>query len=483
MRSRPGIAAALSGSRLSLRRRVQLVVSSLVALLVLCGLVATLASAAVDRSYRSVAERWLPVAVDLEQLGRAYLDQQSAVRGFALTGQRSFPQQYVAAVAEIEAHHRRLGEVLAAEPQALAAFAAVREAYQTWRSGAVDGVLTQLEQGEVAQAQRFIESGVGRRLFDELRDRLDVLRTAVQDLVAVASRHFNATRSWAVSVILGTVGVALLLGGFTLVGLRRSVTRPLAALVSGICAVADGAVERPVRASGPAEIASIGAAAEQMRVSLLQHISEATESENRIATLQAGERIAAELARRVIERLFAVSLALSSMANRHPELATQLLGRVRDLDATIGDLRRAVFDLAPEAASRHARLSDRVADLIGDLERALGSAPAIRVDGPVDDAVTVRIADEVLAVLRGALSYGDVAAGSVDQAEVTVRLAVVDAEFHLQLIQDRPLATGWDRVGPWSAAAAGARQLGGTCTSRRDADGRTTVDWAVPVPR
>jgi CHASE3 domain sensor protein len=447
---------------------VQVVVGALVALLALCGFVALAASAVVERTHRDVAVLWLPALVDVERLQKAYLDQQSGVRGYAITGQRAFLEPYETAAPIVEDLHAELDRVLAGQDAATAAFAEVRQAYQSWHAVAVVRVLEDLARGHQNAAIVFISSGRGQLMFDVVGDRVDVLRSVVQGLVDAAGRSFDTSRRTALAVILTTVLIALALAVATAMGLRRSVSRPLAELVTGISAVAAGALDRPVRVAGPPEIANIAAAAEQMRVGLMRHTADAVAAEQRMASAREGERIAANLARQVIERLAAAGMSLSSLANRHPEVSSPLLEHVRDLDTTIVELRGAVFDLTESVRGRDESLSDRVAVLIGDLERVVGSGPEIRVDGPVDRSVPPGLADVVLTVLAEVLPA---VAGS---GAVTVRLAVSQGRFHLELTHRA------DRPDLEPSLAERAEQLGGGLTAHDEQDGARVLDWSVP---
>lgn len=454
---------------MGLRLRVRVVVGALVALLALCGVVAFVASVAVERTHRQVADVWLPALVDVERLQKAYLDQQSGVRGYAITGQRSFLEPYETAVPVVDEQHARLDRALTGQDGALAALADVREAYQAWLSGSVDVVLGHIADGRPNAAIVVISSGIGQLLFEVVRQRVDVLRSVVQDLVTDAGHSFDTSKNTALAVILMTVLVALALAVITAIGLRRSVTRPLTELVTGISAVAAGALDRPVRVTGPQEIAGIAAAAERMRVSLMRHTADAVAAERRVAKAREGERIAANLAKQVIDRLFAAGMSLSSLANRHPEVRGPLLERVHDLDTTIVELRGAVFDLAEAARGRDESLSDRVAVLIGDLERVLGAVPAIRIDGPVDQTVAPGLADAVMAVLSEVLP----AVGGAGPA--VVRLAVADGRFHLELTHRAQGRQGWE-----SSVAGRAEQLGGSMDVHDAPGGVRVLDWSAP---
>jgi signal transduction histidine kinase len=115
------------------------------------------------------------------------------------------------------------------------------------------------------------------------------------------------------------------------------------------------------------------------------------------------ERIARDLHDVVIQRLFATGLQLQTAAKLagRPEVAERIRQAITALDATIRDIRGAIFELqAPDAQSLRAEiraLVDRAAE-------ALGFRPGLRIDGPVDSAVPSELNGDVLAVVGEALS-------------------------------------------------------------------------------
>lgn len=74
-----------------------------------------------------------------------------------------------------------------------------------------------------------------------------------------------------------------------------------------------------------------------------------------------------------------------------------------DLDITVRDVRAEIFEL------HTARLPGRsirqeLIQLCRESARALGFEPELRLDGPIDTAVSDSLADELFAVLREALT-------------------------------------------------------------------------------
>lgn len=124
-----------------------------------------------------------------------------------------------------------------------------------------------------------------------------------------------------------------------------------------------------------------------------------------VALFEDRERIARELHDTVIQRLFAIGLSLQGavrIAGR-PDVETRLQRAVDELDATVRDLRGAIFELHTARVPGRS-LRREVIDLCAESARALGFEPTVRFDGPIDSAVEGTLADDLVAVLREALS-------------------------------------------------------------------------------
>ena len=190
------------------------------------------------------------------------------------------------------------------------------------------------------------------------------------------------------------------------------------------------------------------------------------------------ERIARDLHDTVIQRLFASGLALQAAEAFPPErLRARVEDVVSDIDATITELRAAIFGLRRDV-TEPGSLAREVAKIAHDAARALGFAPDVVLDGDLD-RVPDSVAQHVLPVLREAMAN---TSRHARPTRVTVRLsASTDAQL---VVED-------DGVGISANALRGnglqnmadrARALGGTCTIVARKDGGTRVEWQVPIP-
>ncbi|MEH0935877.1 sensor histidine kinase [Micromonospora psammae] len=196
-----------------------------------------------------------------------------------------------------------------------------------------------------------------------------------------------------------------------------------------------------------------------------------------LVVLEDRERIARDLHDVVIQRLFATGLQLQSAAPMaaRPEVAKRINAAVDDLDATIRDIRRTIFELrTPMSAALRTEIREAV-DLAAE---SLGFRPVLELDGPIDSAVPDPVRPDLTAVLREALSNA-VRHAQARRVAVAVR---VDAHQVAVTVTD-------DGVGCDPAAARGglvnlrerAERHGGEFEVRRVEPHGTELNWCVPL--
>jgi two-component system, NarL family, sensor histidine kinase DevS len=206
--------------------------------------------------------------------------------------------------------------------------------------------------------------------------------------------------------------------------------------------------------------------------------AQAQEERQQLAVLEDRERIARDLHDVVIQRLFATGMQLQGAVHQAaPAVAGRINAAVDDLDATIRDIRRSIFELRTPTGPSSLRTD--LHDAVEGAAEALGFRPVLDTSGPVDSAIPDDIKPEILAVLREALSNiarharATATRISLRAAEGTVVLSVEDN------------GVGFDP----SRARGGvvnmgerAHDLGGTFQIGPAPSGTGTVlTWCVPV--
>jgi signal transduction histidine kinase len=190
------------------------------------------------------------------------------------------------------------------------------------------------------------------------------------------------------------------------------------------------------------------------------------------------DRIARDLHDSVIQRLFAIGLSLQGTARlvERPEAVMRIGEAIDKLDETIRQLRKAIFDI--ELTISREGLHPKVLDLVHELRPVLGLLPQVSFSGPVDTVVGDPLAEEVLAVLREALTN----VGKHARASQVVITIAAGEELRLVVADDG--------VGIRDAKAAGlglknlrqrAERLGGDVELGTSREGGTRLTWHVPL--
>jgi signal transduction histidine kinase len=202
----------------------------------------------------------------------------------------------------------------------------------------------------------------------------------------------------------------------------------------------------------------------------------AQEEREMFVILEDRERIARDLHDVVIQRLFATGMQLQTagrMAVR-AEVSDRINAAVDGLDATIRDIRSAIFELrTPMSAALRSELREIVA-----AAEQRGFRPTLELVGPLDSAVPIEIRADVLAVLREALSNVVRHAGA---SSVEVLVQVRGSGVSVRVADNgRGIPSDATRRGLHNLAAR-AERLGGTCSVGPNEPKGAIVEWSAPL--
>ncbi len=201
-------------------------------------------------------------------------------------------------------------------------------------------------------------------------------------------------------------------------------------------------------------------------------------AEQELGVLEDRERIARDLHDTVIQRLFAAGMALQLAASKGDIVTRPRIFEVVDeLDQTIREIRQAIFRLTVHNLDA-ASVRRRVVDVVDGEQAALGFAPELTFDGPLE-TMTDAVVEHLMATLREALSN---AARHADARSVRV-IVQVDDELCL-IVEDDGVGfgTGDEGRGHGLANMADrAEDLGGTWRMDAREPRGTRVTWRVPL--
>ncbi|MDJ0770316.1 MAG: PAS domain S-box protein [Ilumatobacter sp.] len=228
-------------------------------------------------------------------------------------------------------------------------------------------------------------------------------------------------------------------------------------------------------------------------VATVRDLSERLDNQQRLATaheqlalVHERERIGRDLHDVVLQHLYGMGLTVQATASLADELIQKRLEDViDDIDGIISEVRTIVFTLG--TSGQRGALGQELADVVAQASRVLGFTPSLRMDGPVESALTDEIRTEMVASMREAL--GNVARhAKASKAQVRVEIfggdvvmTVVDNgigpdEDEMALRRGHGLANLENR----------ASKFGGSCTLRSRSDvepgdvSGAVLRWSVP---
>jgi signal transduction histidine kinase len=193
------------------------------------------------------------------------------------------------------------------------------------------------------------------------------------------------------------------------------------------------------------------------------------------------DRLARDLHDTVIQRLFAIGLALQSLSANPsaPRNSERLTEAIADIDNTIRQVRTTIFELGSAGISRGAR--DNVLELLQELRPVVGFKVQASFEGPVDAAIPDIVTEHLLAVIREAVTN---IGRHAHANEATVTLTVRDGRCQLRVVDD---GGGFAGSGP-GAGGLGlgnlqrrAEKLHGEFLIDSPESGGTVLNWSVPL--
>jgi serine phosphatase RsbU (regulator of sigma subunit)/CHASE3 domain sensor protein len=197
-----------------------------------------------------------------------FVDEETGLRGYVITGQQTFLDPYTRAQPRIVTRFASLRRLTRHVPDAPARLTAIDVAHRDWSAYARAQILL-VRGGGTDEAATMVATGAGKARFDTLRHQVARLSEAVRlvsdrNLVTVAGLQ----RRLVAYVVISLVLLAAILAAGTrllLIGL----VQPVQALAAGARAVADGDLSAAIPAGGAPEVVSMAADVRAMRDRLL----------------------------------------------------------------------------------------------------------------------------------------------------------------------------------------------------------------------
>jgi signal transduction histidine kinase len=223
-----------------------------------------------------------PAALAAQQLYSALLNQETGVRGYALSGKQAFLTPYTMGTADEKTAVTQLDKLLPGLPEASATeLSQTLTQARDWRTRYAQPTISQIQ----ASGQPVVSPDIlaGKADFDALRGKLAVFETGVADARQQALGALDRANAELDAALIGiAIGLAVVVAVLAVV-LRAAAIRPVHVLAAEVRRVADGDFRHDVAQTGPREIRGLATDVNSMRLRILQELSAVQEANESLA--------------------------------------------------------------------------------------------------------------------------------------------------------------------------------------------------------
>jgi signal transduction histidine kinase len=223
-----------------------------------------------------------PAELATQQLYSALLNQETGVRGYALSGKPTFLAPYTLGVTDEKTAVSQLRALLPQLPPAATADLnqTLTQAHD-WRTRYAAPTIKQIQ----ASGKPVVspDALAGKAEFDALRGRLTSFETVISGTRHQALTSLDrASNELDVALLAIAIGLSVIVAGLAVV-LRNTAIRPVHVLAAEARRVADGDFRHQVALTGPREIRGLAADVNTMRERILRELSAVQEANDALA--------------------------------------------------------------------------------------------------------------------------------------------------------------------------------------------------------
>ncbi|WP_262282968.1 ATP-binding protein [Micromonospora sp. MA102] len=265
----------------TLRRRVVVLLG--VVLVLLLGLAAAEATLAAKnrQNIDAVLLKTGPLRVQAQELMSALLDQETAVRGYAVNADRNDLMPYQDGLRRERDTVAEMRKLAVNYPDVLREMGVVEQRAAEWRTAVAEPVIATTERSGPSAGQALITDQT-RQQFDSIRTAVDALQAEILEVRQETADKVNATSNVLVVLLVIAALVVAVAGAVLLLSLDRILIRPLSGLVSQVRKVASGDYRHHIEGSGPPEFRLLADDIDLMRQKIARELDEVREARERI---------------------------------------------------------------------------------------------------------------------------------------------------------------------------------------------------------
>lgn len=229
----------------------------------------------------------LPARAAAHRLQASFLNQETGLRGYALTGDQSFLAPFNDGVGLQQRSTEELRTLIGDRPELFVDVENITRAADEWRAVFTEPILASSPatsaQETAAQTPDPAVYDLGKTAFDDLRDLFDIQNQHLEQARADAQADLTVARQLRTIVFVVMFAAMMVASAVFAILVRTTVINPLRRLAASSRLVVEGDFDRKVDAgNGPADIRSLAEDIEAMRLRIVTELDLVRDRQTRL---------------------------------------------------------------------------------------------------------------------------------------------------------------------------------------------------------
>jgi signal transduction histidine kinase len=281
----------------TLRGRVVALCVTVGLLLTALGVTAVLTAAESNERIDDVVNRTGPMRADGESLVTAMVDQETGIRGYAISGRDATLEPYRRGMAEQSRLIAEIGRLVrppgSGDDGIRASLREVQKRADEWREAIATPVLTAVRTRGPEAGQAVVRASSTAQ-FDALRAAIGRMQSEIMVVRDQSAEQLRRTGKTLVAIDIAAAAIIVLAGAALLLLLDRMVSRPVVELAEQVREVADGDFDKHIASRGSPELSGLAGDVDRMRRKIATELSEVREARGQIEWVNEQLKLQAE---------------------------------------------------------------------------------------------------------------------------------------------------------------------------------------------
>jgi signal transduction histidine kinase len=268
----------------TLRQRVVALCVTVGIMLTALGIIALFPAAQSNDRINDVINRTTPMRAYGESMVTAMVDQETGIRGYAISGRDENLEPYRRGLAEQNRLVAEIGKLLrpgSGDDAIRASLGEVQARADEWRAAIATPVITAVQTRGPKAGQALVAASSTAQ-FDALRAAVGRMQNEILAVRDQSAHQLRNTGKTLVALEVTAAGIIVLAGVALLLLLDRMVTKPVVDLAEQVRGVAAGDFDRRITSTGSPELRRLAEDVDGMRRKIATELSEVREARSQI---------------------------------------------------------------------------------------------------------------------------------------------------------------------------------------------------------